>query len=92
SILSPAFTRRMLEAKHGRGALGEWQKRNEKVAENAAAYEARTNHELVAPIYNYDHDVREGRDLSYNGNSLTLRGYAAIDLDMPNPYPDMAPH
>ncbi|MDY6983836.1 MAG: beta-ketoacyl synthase [Pseudomonadota bacterium] len=92
SILSPAFTRRMLEAKHGSAALKEWQKRNEKVAETAASYEARTNRELIAPIYNYDHDVREGsRDLTYAGNSLTLRGYAPIDLDMPNPYPDMVP-
>lgn len=92
SVLSPDFTLRMLEAKHGKNALGNWQKRNEKVAATAAAYEAHTNRELVAPIYNYDHDVREGtRDLTYTGNSLTLRGYAPIDLDLPNPYPDMAP-
>ncbi len=92
SILSPSVTRRMLEKKHGREALNAWQKRNEKVTETAAAYEARTNRETVAPIYNYDHDVRDGaHDLTYAGNSLTLRGYAAIDLDLPNPYPDMAP-
>jgi acetoacetyl-[acyl-carrier protein] synthase len=92
SVLSPDFTRRMLEAKHGKAALGAWQKRNEKVAATAAAYEARTNRELVAPVYNYDHDVRDGaRDLSYKDNSLTLRGYAPIDLDLPNPYADMAP-
>jgi acetoacetyl-[acyl-carrier protein] synthase len=90
SILSPHVTRRMLERKHGKEALSAWRKRNEKVAETAAAYEARTNRELVAPVYNYDHDVRDGsRDLTYAGNSLTLRGYAAIDLDVPNPYPDM---
>lgn len=90
SILSPHVTRRMLEKKHGKSALATWQKRNEKVAEASAAYEARTNHELVAPIYNYDHDVRDGaKDLTYAGNALTLRGYAAIDLNVPNPYPDM---
>lgn len=90
SILSPQVTRRMLERKHGKDALNAWQKRNEKVAETSAAYEARTNRELVAPVYNYDHDVREGsRDLTYTSNSLTLRGYAAIDLDVANPYQDM---
>jgi hypothetical protein len=34
--------------------------------------------------------VREdSRDLTYADNSLTLRGYATINLDVPNPYPDM---
>jgi acetoacetyl-[acyl-carrier protein] synthase len=89
SILSPAFTRRMLETRHGKQALATWQQRNEAVTEKAANYEARTNREQVAPIYNYDHDVREGKDLRFDGNKLTLRGYESIDLDIPNPYANM---
>jgi acetoacetyl-[acyl-carrier protein] synthase len=89
SILSPSVTRRMLECKHGKGAISAWQTRNEAVVEASAAYEARTNREQVAPIYNYDHDVRDGKDLSFTADKLTLRGYHTIDLDVANPYPDM---
>ncbi len=89
SILSPHVTRQMLECKHGKGAMNAWQKRNEPVAAASAHYEARTNKEQVAPIYNYDHDVRDGKDLSFDKNKLTLRGYHPIDLDVANPYPDM---
>jgi allophanate hydrolase subunit 2 len=79
----------MLECKHGKGAMSAWQSRNEPVTAASAAYEARTNREQVAPIYNYDHDVRDGKDLTFDKTSLTLRGYHAIDLDVANPYPDM---
>jgi acetoacetyl-[acyl-carrier protein] synthase len=89
SILSPVVTRRMLERKHGRDAMLGWQKRNETVSAAAAAYENRASHEQIKPIYNYDHDVREGVDLTFAESSLTLRGYEAINLDLPNPYPDM---
>lgn len=92
SILSPSVTRRMLEHKHGKGAMTAWQKRNETVRETAAEYDRRCSREQVPSIYNYDHDVREGNDLRFSGNSLALRGYAtSIDLDLPNPYPDMVP-
>lgn len=90
SILSPTITRNMLARKHGKAALAAWQHRNEAISETAAAYDERASHEQVPSIYKYDHDVREGSDLQFAGNSLALRGYAtAIDLDLPNPYPDM---
>ena len=89
SVLSPAVTRKMLECRHGKAQMSAWEKRNETVAETAAEYEARTNREQIAPIYNYDHDVRGGTDLTFTGNKLTLRGYEPIELDLPNPYPDM---
>jgi acetoacetyl-[acyl-carrier protein] synthase len=92
SILSPAVTRRMLDYKHGRQAMLSWKLRNDAVSAAAAAYDARTCHEQITPIYHYDHDVRDGRDLRFSGETLALRGYGeAIDLDLANPYDDMLP-
>src|SRR5690606_11939824 len=76
SILSPAVTRRMLERKHGKAALGGWEKRNEGVKETAAAYAKRASEEQVTPIYRYDHDVRDGVDITFADKSMSLRGYA----------------
>ena len=56
----------------------------------AADYEARTQREPIAPLYRYDHEVRGGSDLHFDGDRLSLRGYAQpVALDLPNPYPDM---
>lgn len=90
SILSPDITRRMLETKHGKQAMHDWQKRNESVQETAASYKERTNQETIVPIYRFDHDVKDGKDLSFSADKLNLRGYAeGVNLDLANPYPDM---
>jgi acetoacetyl-[acyl-carrier protein] synthase len=90
SVLSPTITRNMLATKHGKQAMLDWEKRNVAVREAAANYKQRTNEEAIVPIYRFDHDVKEGKDLSFNGRELNLRGYAnGINLDLANPYPDM---
>ncbi len=90
SILSPNITRGMLATKHGKQAMVGWEKRNALVQEAAASYKQRTNEEGITPIYRFDHDVKEGKDLSFHTNALNLRGYAkGISLDLANPYPDM---
>ncbi|MES2627304.1 MAG: beta-ketoacyl synthase [Pseudomonadota bacterium] len=90
SILSPAVTRRMLETRHGKKALQNWQKANESVQEATALYKQKTNEEKVAPIYRFDHDVKNGSDLCFSSGKLSMRGYAqGINLDLPNPYADM---
>lgn len=90
SILSPAIAERMLAKKHGNKAVAAWRARNEGVAAVTADYEQRTLREQIAPLYRYDHDVREGNDLRFNQHSLSLRGYdQPVALDLPNPYPDM---
>lgn len=90
SILSPAIATGMLGRKHGAAAMKEWAKRNESVVEASAAYEQRTLREQTRPLYRYDHDVRDGKDLAFHEEKLSLRGYAqAVDLNLPNPYRDM---
>ena len=82
----------MLATKHGAKALAAWQTRNEAVIAATADYEQRTLREQIAPLYRYDHDVKDGsKDLQFAGDKLQLRGYAqAVQLDLSNPYPDMA--
>lgn len=90
AILSPTVTRRMLEKRHGRAAMGNWAKANEATAANTRDYEEKTNREPITPIYHFDHDVRGGDDLTYDADGLTLRGYGQkVSLDLPNKYNDM---
>ena len=90
SIFSPAVTLRMLTKKHGAAALKRWQQSNEAVLAKSADYEQRTQREQIAPLYRYDNDVKDGKDLKFAGDKLHLRGYAqAVDLNLENPYQDM---
>ena len=90
AILSPHVTRRMLEKRHGSKAMTAWEKAHEGVNEISAAYETATNRHQIKPIYHFDHDVRGGDDLTFSGESMSLRGYGeAINLDLPNTYADM---
>ncbi|MDR2212740.1 MAG: beta-ketoacyl synthase [Pseudomonadales bacterium] len=90
SILAPHIARRMLQKRHGKAALTQWEKANEAVLEAAERYHQRSNEEPTRPLYFYDHDVRDGGDITFNENSLSLRGYGtSIDLALRNPYADM---
>ncbi len=91
SILSPTVAARMLAKKHGAAALKQWEQRNEAVLEKTAHYEQRTLREQIAPLYRYDHDVKDGsKDLHFSADKLHLRGYVqAVDLNLENPYKDM---
>jgi len=90
AILSPQVTRTMLEKRHGAKAMTAWEASHEKTEQSARDYEARTNRELIHPVYHFDHDVRGGDDLTFQGEDLHLRGYdQAINLDLPNKYDDM---
>lgn len=90
SVLSPDITRRMLEKKHGKKAMTGHSKNNENVAAGTAEYDARTLKEDVAPIYLFDHNVRDGDDLDITDREMKVKGYArSINLDLESLYPDM---
>lgn len=90
SLLAPQVTQRMLEKRHGKAAMTAWQKRHEVVAEASTAYHEQCSHAHITPVYHFDHDVRDGKDLDFNSKQMTLRGYATVDLDLRNPYGDMS--
>jgi len=81
----------MLEKRHGKQALANWQNVNESTEAKAREYEQQTNLQAISPVYHFDNDVRGGADLSVEGNGLNLRGYGQkISLDLPNKYADMS--
>jgi len=91
AIMSPGVTRRMLEKRHGKKAIANWQSANEATQAKAREYEEQTNLQAISPVYHFDNDVRGGADLSFEGEGLTLRGYGQkISLDLPNKYADMS--
>jgi acetoacetyl-[acyl-carrier protein] synthase len=46
----------------------------------------------IAPIYEFGKDVVDGQDLSISDREIGIPGFAKnVDLDLPNPYPDMTP-
>jgi acetoacetyl-[acyl-carrier protein] synthase len=46
----------------------------------------------IAPIYQFGQGVVDGQDLSISDREIGIPGFAkSIDLDLPNPYPDMTP-
>jgi len=90
SLLSPATTHRMLEKRHGKAAISQWQQANEQVSASTAKYQYQCNHEHITPIYHYDNDVRDSKDLTFSNKDLTLRGYAPVNLELDNPYGDMS--
>jgi acetoacetyl-[acyl-carrier protein] synthase len=90
SILSPYVATRMLAKKHGAAALKQWQQRNESVLTRISDYNQRTLRQPTPPLYRYDHDVKEGKDLTFYANTLALRGYSqAVTLDLATAYADM---
>ena len=62
----------MLSHKHGEKALAEHHKSNEKVAEASATYEEFSNKQAIKPIYKFDHHVRSGEHIKFEGNSITM--------------------
>ena len=90
SVLSPKVTHQMLTHKHGEKALSAYQTNNEKVAEASAAYEEQSNSHAISPIYKFNHDVRTGKDLKFEENSIKINGESQnINLQLSNPYSDM---
>jgi len=90
SILAPHIANRMLEKKHGKAALKNWQQRNESVTEKTAAYDQATIEGKTTAIYKFDNNVLDGADLQINQNQIRVAGHAnPIDLQVENSYSDM---
>lgn len=91
SVLSPNVTKRMLEKRHGKKAMKDWQVANENTQTAERDYEELTNLQPIRPIYHFDNDVRGGKDLSFSDGKVKLRGYGKdINLDLANKYSDMS--
>ena len=91
-ILSPFVVRSMLEKKHGTRAYASYLSRNEAITRAAQEYDEQMSLGKIAPIYEFGKDVVDGQDLSISDREIGIPGFAKnVDLDLPNPYPDMTP-
>jgi len=80
----------MLEKRHGRQALTDYERRNEATREKIHAYDEGCCAGANATIYRFDHDVLGGEDIEMRRDGIRIRDYGAdIPLDLPNPYRDM---
>ena len=89
-ILSPQTTHRMLEQKHGRRKMVAYHHLCGHTVENAGEYDRETIKGNTRPIYEFGENVLEEKDLEMTDQAMKIPGFKKrINLDIPNPYPDM---
>ena len=89
-ILSPERTLKMLTKKHGKAAMQKYRDKAEVRHATSAAYDAATTAGKTKPIYLFNHQVLEGKDLGITRTQLNIPGFKKpINLKMDHPHPDM---
>lgn len=89
AVFSPAATRRLLSARHGKAALTTWQQREEGVAAQAADYDRKASSGESEVIYRFDHNVLSGREVEFDACELRIPGYAqSVNLQVETLYAD----
>ena len=88
TMLSPAVTRRMMQARYTAGEWAEWERANEAVREQQQTYDD----EMIAgtrdPVYKFDHGVLLDGDVELGSRRMVVGGNV-VDLDLPSPFDDM---
>ena len=91
-FLSPEKTLSMLTARWGDKAMSAYQHANEPVSTRAQDYNQHADSGEILPIYQFGEGVVAGEDVGLSPTALTIPGFSqTVDLDLPNPYPDMDP-
>jgi acetoacetyl-[acyl-carrier protein] synthase len=88
TLLSPGVTSRMLQARYSRSEWSGWQRANEAVRQNQAAYDDAMIAGKVAPVYRFDHGVLLDGDVELGPHRLIVGG-RTVELDLDSPYEDM---
>ena len=89
-VLAPGITRRMLGRRHGESAMVQWQLANDAVQERVEQYDQLACGGPVQPTYKFGHRVLGQQDVSLSRDRLRIEGAdIELDLNLPNPYPDM---
>lgn len=93
SVLAPHVTRRMLEKRHGKSALAQWQQKNDTVAQASRDHDASTTRGETSLIYRFGDQVIDGMKdgaVSMTGDSISIQGYARkVSLPKDTAYADM---
>jgi acetoacetyl-[acyl-carrier protein] synthase len=90
TMLSPAVTASMLQARYSRQQWQQWQRANEAVRERQRDYDQAMIDGSIAPTYRFDHGVLGDGDVSIGEHEMQVGDYR-IALDPANPYDDMVP-
>lgn len=89
AILAPHVTRAMLEKKHGKDALLNHDRLNEKVQERIQTYDDSMISGENSAIYQFGIGVIEGEELEITSSAISIPGQAKkVSLEVPNPFED----
>jgi acetoacetyl-[acyl-carrier protein] synthase len=90
TLLSPAITKRMLQARYSNREWAQWEKANENVRAAREAYDEGMTRGTVAPVYRFDHGVLADDDVAMGALEMRV-GHYQVSLDLASPYTDMQP-
>ncbi|GFZ81193.1 beta-ketoacyl-[acyl-carrier-protein] synthase FabY [Pseudohongiella nitratireducens] len=93
SVLAPHVTQRMLEKRHGKAAISEWQKKNEAVAQASRDYDSAKTRGETSLIYRFGDQVIDGMEdgaVAMTPDSISIKGFARkVTLPKDSAYADM---
>jgi acetoacetyl-[acyl-carrier protein] synthase len=88
-FLSPAETRRLLEARWGKAALTEYDRKAEAIAAAAGDYDEQMLDETQPSIYRFGEGVLGGADLQLGPDAIRVPGFELpVSLKLHNPFED----
>ncbi|MEH6469825.1 MAG: beta-ketoacyl synthase [Halopseudomonas sp.] len=89
-ILAPHIALQMLEHKHGKQAMTEYQHRLEETEQTASEYDQESCYGQTRPTYLFGHNVLTGDQLEISDKKIQIPGYSKpISLEIDNPFDDM---
>ena len=88
TLLSPAVTQRMLQARYSAREWQAWQAANESVREAQLDYDERMIAGTEEPVYRFDHGVLLDDDVELGAHEITIGG-RRVSLDLDSPFEDM---
>ncbi len=90
SLLAPHIATQMLEKRHGKQAMAEYQARQSAVQKSTAEYDEATAKGENRTIYKFDHNVLDDSSLSMDDSRVSIESrHKQVSLELDNPYADM---
>ena len=88
TLLSPAATRQMLQARYSAQEWRAWEEANEAVRERQHSYDDGMIAGTIEPVYKFDHNVLHDEDVEFTGDAIAVGG-RRVALDLESPFEDM---
>jgi len=88
TLMSPATTRRMLQARYSAQEWSNWERNNEAVRERQQAYDDGMIAGAINPVYKFDHGVLHDGDVEVGALHMSIGGHT-VQVEQTSPYTDM---